>query len=1242
MANELLYVRVLDDKNRLDIGGQVAPLPAPLTAASFAAQFDTWLALHDRSLAPGKHQAARDAVAGGFLEEFGRKLFDALFPPGPALDAYRASARAPIALSLPEDLRPLPWELMHDGELWVAQAHGVVRIIEEGEALAAHDHAGPLRVLALLAMPVLNPLLLASDPRQPYVGDVEKHAAIFRQLGGKDYPAAFRVVRHATPDDLRIGLEQGADVLYFLGHGHADGICFDDGRGRLRHLDRHILRQRLHGSGVVVAVTNSCLTASAAESKAPVAAMLVGAGVPVAVGMQVPITDAAAHKFAEAFFGSLARGASPINAVASARAALQDEYETAVATGRPREVQAWEWATPAIWVSGPGQAAAIAPACPRANGAAVVSDQAAERLSSAGLLPQRPAEFVGRREELVEIADSLESTAVTILHGMRGVGKTTLALEAAHRAARRFDRIIWIRARVTMPGDALIGASADSMATGLIADPLELVNRVAAALGLPPSLAGEERLAAMSVKAAERSTLLVLDNLDSFAHGEKFTDSPVLRDLLGALPQSTRVLITVAGELTAAGRRVRVVGLPPDVAFVLATNYAREMGVSLHDGELGVIALSTGGHPMAVRFAVGLIAAKPMRRDEVIDSLRGRTGRPVEEVLGYVMGQAVEVASPDALLLFKLASEFPSPLPAEALEAGTLWNHHGRFQAALDEAVKLILLEWIRENGQVLIQELPRARARGLDLALPAGPAHGQAMVDWADRQNNEILFCDLVTAWQTYCSQRGHLGVWEPAGREACRRAQELGDPLRESIARNDLGIWCIRTGNLAEGLEHFRRCRQVAREVGVLLMEADALGNMGNIYVRQGDLDRALQCYQVAYDIAERLGDPQSMANGLGNMGLIYADQGDLAGALECFHKAYEAAERLGNPQIMANNLGNMGNIYIRRGDLDRALESHQKAYEIAERLGNPQVMATALGNMGNIYARRGDLDRALECYQKAYETAERLGNPETMADQLANMGNIFDSQGDLARALECYQQAYDIAERLGNPQIMASALGNMGNIYIRQGDLARALECHKKAYEIQVKLGNAQGRAEELSNMGVIYECQGDLQRALECYQQAYDIAERLGNPQMRASAVGNMGNIFDSQGDLERALECHQQAYDIAERLGNPQTMANQLGNMGSIYMRQGNLDRALERFQQAYDIAERVGNPETMAAILGNMGLLHLRQGKLAQARERLERAREIYQRVGIKGQGPEVVAQALAALQALEEAAGGE
>ncbi len=1140
--SQVLVVEVTDD--RLIIGEQDINRPKALQQKHFAAEMGIWLGAHEDTGNHAERKRRRQRVSSDFLLGFGRKLFDAILA-GAGYGEYRNSRNALVALSLPEDLRGLPWELMHDGELWVARTRGLVRLTEGTPGPTYQALGSRLRVLALMAAPALNPALDAGHPKQPYMGDVESYASIFRSLEGGGFPADFTIVRHATLDDLRTGMDERPDILYFDGHGISDGegIVFDDGHGRTRAVNRFTLRERLQSSTVRLAVTNSCCTAEQCGRGDPVAALLVRAGMPIAIGMQTPISDPAAQCFAHAFFGSLGKGTTPVAAIARARQALDDAH--------PKNAEAWEWAVPAVYVSRDAVDASLTPMVASGTGTAAVRDEVRQKLraepGAGAALPTRPARFVGRHQEIVDSLDGLSQTQVTILHGLRGVGKTTLALEVAGRASRNFDRIVWVRARVEGPSEALGGAMADPMVSGRLGSADELIARVADGLGIR-GLAGPPLLAAINRELDAKPTLIVLDNLDSFTQKGEFAGTTVLPDLLATLPISTRALLTVAGELEVAGRRVSVEGLLPELGGRLAHFCAQEMGLDLTSDEADLIGASTGGHPMAIRYAVGVIGRKGTR-EQVLDGLRARSGMPIEEVLHYVMGEAVASAPDDAKLLFKLSSMFPTLMHIEVLYAGSLWADRNRFERALEDAFGLMLLELVDEGRSILLQELPRAEAGRLDFELPERSNHGAAMVRWAREAKDEILFCDLVSAWEVYCSQRGHLAEWVPAGREAVELAERIGDRRRERVARNDLGAWCIRTGNLSEGVEHFTRCADLATEDGDEPAEASALGNMGNIHIRRGDLERALECFQKAYDIAERLNSPQTMANALGNMGLIHAQQGDLERALECHQKAYDIDLRLGNPQGQAEDLGNMGLIYADQGELERALECHQKAYDIAERLNSPETMANALGNMGNIHIQRGELERALECYQKAYDIAERLNSPQTMANTLGNMGLIHAQRGELERALECHQKAYDIAERLNSPQTMANQLGNIGLIHAQRGELERALECHQKAYDIAERLNSPETMANQLGNMGNIYIRRGELERALECYQKAYDIADQLNSPQTMAGTLGNMGNIHAQQGELERAREYLERARELYHRVGikgqGPEAVARSL-------------------------------------------------------------------------------------------------
>jgi tetratricopeptide (TPR) repeat protein len=65
-------------------------------------------------------------------------------------------------------------------------------------------------------------------------------------------------------------------------------------------------------------------------------------------------------------------------------------------------------------------------------------------------IPARPARFIGRDEHLAALRTALtvpKPAVVQAVHGMGGVGKTTLALEYAHRHAQDYDIAWWIPAQ---------------------------------------------------------------------------------------------------------------------------------------------------------------------------------------------------------------------------------------------------------------------------------------------------------------------------------------------------------------------------------------------------------------------------------------------------------------------------------------------------------------------------------------------------------------------------------------------------------------------------------------------------------------------------------------------------------------------------------------------------------------------------------------------------------------------------
>lgn len=645
-----------------------------------------------------------------------------------------------------------------------------------------------------------------------------------------------------------------------------------------------------------------------------------------------------------------------------------------------------------------------------------------------GLPPAVPA-LVGRGAQLAQLDELLrhrESTeeparGVAVVAGLAGVGKTALALAAAHGAWRDG----WF------PGGVLMIDMLGYDPPELRVSPEQALGSVLGNVGIagkhiPADGPGRERLwrsvLAERAEAGDRM-LIVIDNVSS-AHQ--------VRPLLPGVPLH-RVLITSRHTLAdvEAAVLVRLGVLSADESASLLCQQLdgavagdrRAVSRSVHARE---IARMCGGLPLAIRIAGALLAAdvgQPL--SEMAGTLADERSR-LEE-LSYDGSFAVRSAfdlsyrllgETDARLFRLLAAhrgrEFPAEIAdvllgeksgpslrrlhrANLIEAG---SERGRWR--MHDLVRLYAQELAAEEDDytAVVEKLAdhylslcRQAQHRLNAAVRTSLADEEVSdvltkvdlelqnVAATVTQLHELGRDDQVTrlaeSMFTYFDLRKCWDVWVHVDQVALKSALRRGDGEAASRIRISLGVALRDLGRFDEAIDLFGQVLAHFRSTGQQRREAEARNNLAVVLRKRGRLDSALRELDTALSIWERSGDALGQTRALNNLGLVHSTAGSHAVAVDCFERALELARTSGDERRRAKVLHNLGAVCLRLGWLEEATAHLRLALEIRRRLGDRHREAKSLAVLGTALLELDRPDEGTGMLRQALVVFRGLGD-------------------------------------------------------------------------------------------------------------------------------------------------------------------------------------------------------------------------------------------------------------------------
>jgi tetratricopeptide (TPR) repeat protein/transcriptional regulator with XRE-family HTH domain len=784
--------------------------------------------------------------------------------------------------------------------------------------------------------------------------------------------------------------------------------------------------------------------------------------------------------------------------------------------------------------------------------AAAEEARAGSAAAASRTLPRDIAAFTGRAGELERLLSGLAGAApgggvvgICAIGGMAGIGKTTLAVHAAHRLAGRFpDGQIFLPLHGHTPGQRPVDP-ADALASLLLAAGIS-------AQAIPAGL--DARAGCWRDHLAGKKILLVLD--DAAGHEQV---GPLLPGTAGSL-----VLITSRRRLAALedAAVLSLDTLPPDEAAVLLARLAGRPDLGPGDAGVGEITRLCGYLPLAIGMLGRQLAHHPSWAPAGLAAdLAAAAGR-----LELMAAENLSVAAAFNLSyrgltaaqrrLFRRLGLHPGPdidaYAAAALDDTGLAAARRGLEALYGQHLiteptrgRHRLHDLLREHARTLaaaddVAARDAAAGRLLDYYLHTAWAAGQHIPQWLTAEGPAPPGGSPATA--PPMSTRRQAAAWLEAERAnlhaAAGYAAASGRPLHAVLIPAAMDGFLYARGYWDQGLVLHQAAVAAARQAGDRPGQARALLLLAQMQVMTEDLPAAAASAARALELYRDLGDRAGQAAALAAIGSLHGVTDDYPAAATAQRQALELYRDLGHRRGQGDALDSLGTLHRHTGDYPAAAACHRQALELYRDSGYRRGEGQAFLALGAVQRLAGDYPAAATALRQALELSRDFGEPFFQACVLTELAALQRLTSDYPAAAASSQQALSLFRDLRHRSDQAYALNELGLVQQLTGDYPAAAASHQQALRLSRDAGDRAGQAETLNCLGELLSRTAASQQARDHYAQALAIARDLGNPPEEARALEGIGRSHLQVGHASQGTACLRQALAIYQRIGSP--------------------------------------------------------------------------------------------------------
>ncbi|GAA3735072.1 AfsR/SARP family transcriptional regulator [Salinactinospora qingdaonensis] len=773
------------------------------------------------------------------------------------------------------------------------------------------------------------------------------------------------------------------------------------------------------------------------------------------------------------------------------------------------------------------------------------------------------ADFTDRQQELADVLTAIhptqgvasQATGVCVISGMAGVGKTSLALHAAHLIKSEFPDV---------------RLSLDLRSHNERLEPLgemEALYELLRMLDLPPRQipsSVEQRAALWRDQTAELRALIVLD--DAVDH----------RQVHSLIPGGSECAVLI----TSRRRLPEIDGAHHVELTVPSSQHAMELfatisGASVDDpdGELEAIVRMCEYLPLAMRIGALQLRHHPTwTATELLGWLESvlqrvsefRAGdRSLEAVLrlsvrgvsssasaafarlglhpaaafdryaaAALMGRATGEAQPilEELLDYHLIEEYaPHRYRMHALVAAFAQRHaehelaEPQRRSVLHRLLNFYLAACDAADRTLSPHRLRSTPETSPGIELPVFPGRKEA-VEWLRTEETSLLaifhYADRY-GFTRQAASFSHViadyaeehGPWEAAAgmhRRALRIWRDLGEETHVTHSMYELSRVELRMGEVNAALETARAAVQRCRERGDQLREAQVVDHLGLIHYVVGRYEAAQRCHNDALAVYRRFAHQAGVAESLGRLANCHQAQCHYHAAVEHFTESARIYGSLGETYRQAKINTNLAGAHKTFGYHREAQALCEEALPLFRALGDLGQQGLILNNIGEIAAYKGDPERALRHYQEALALQQQTHDRWSEVVTRCNVGRAYLMLGEPEQALPYLEESRRLSATFGSPSTRVELFLAFGDLQLALRRSEDAVAYYHEAHRIAHDAGIDYEEALALERLGRVALSRDQATIARDCFERAHQIFARLGVPE--AASVGFLMESF----------------------------------------------------------------------------------------------------------------------------------